>query len=209
MIEHQMQKPQAPSKTRPKLKCRAKSKSTGVQCTAWAIWGKTLCYHHGGKTEKVPALQAMKHGQTSKFYSEAEVDKLLRYRRELDTLEGQAEALKDNYAKIKVREERIPESVDFTEVAIKAAESKRKDVLAIHEITQEEKPDAPTTFVIGNFDPSQGAPFQGRTIDGPCTVRYLEGAPFMFEPTSGGWMPCSEQVDDESGAKYFVKILAG
>jgi len=187
-------------------KCRAKSKQSGKQCARWATPGKTLCVIHGSKKEGVPALERITHGQTSKFYSEEEVDKLLKYRRELDSIDGQAEALKDNYAKIKAREERIPAAVDFTELAIKAADSKRKDILAIHELT-DEKPVAPTTFVLNNFDPQQHAAFQARTIDGPCQIRYLDGEPFMLEGRC--WVPAHKQVDDDSGAEYYVRLLEG
>jgi len=32
----------------PPVKCHAKAKSTGEQCTQWAVVGGTVCYHHGG-----------------------------------------------------------------------------------------------------------------------------------------------------------------
>lgn len=37
----------------PPIKCHATSHSTGVQCTAWAMKGSTVCVKHGGRAGQV------------------------------------------------------------------------------------------------------------------------------------------------------------
>lgn len=46
--------------------CTAKSKRTGVQCQRPALTGKTVCYHHGGKTPQGIAIPQTKSGRYSK-----------------------------------------------------------------------------------------------------------------------------------------------
>ncbi len=63
-------------------RCTAMSKRTGKACGAQAVTGKTVCYHHGGKTPVGPALPQYQNGRYSKYlpermlarYHEAEAD---------------------------------------------------------------------------------------------------------------------------------------
>lgn len=47
--------------------CTAKSKRTGERCKRPAIVGRTVCYHHGGKIPRGPALPQYKDGRYSKL----------------------------------------------------------------------------------------------------------------------------------------------
>lgn len=196
-------------KPRQKLQCRAASKQHEGQCKAWALPGKTLCRHHGGRNEGRPALQTTKHGLSSEYVRKDQLPALLERVAELRTPAGKEHALLVGAALMEQRLTAVPNDVEYIDKFVNARKSVREDLKVAHEITQEEKPAAPTTFVIGNFDPQQNAPFQSRTLDGPCTVRYLEGAPFILDVPSGSWCPASEQTDEESGAKYYVRILQG
>ena len=46
--------------------CTARSKRTGQPCQRPAMHGKTVCYHHGGKTPRGHALPQTTHGRYSK-----------------------------------------------------------------------------------------------------------------------------------------------
>lgn len=47
--------------------CTAKSKRTGQRCTRPAMIGRTVCYHHGGKTLTGTAAPGFKTGRYSKY----------------------------------------------------------------------------------------------------------------------------------------------
>ena len=45
--------------------CTATSKRTGERCKARAVTGRSVCYHHGGKTPRGTALPQTTHGRYS------------------------------------------------------------------------------------------------------------------------------------------------
>jgi hypothetical protein len=47
-------------------RCAATSKRTGEPCGAFAMVGRTVCYHHGGRTPIGPAAPTWRHGRRSK-----------------------------------------------------------------------------------------------------------------------------------------------
>jgi hypothetical protein len=187
------------------LRCRAKSKQSGERCKRWATPGKTLCVMHGSKREGIPSA-VMTHGLASAYVRKADLPAIVARVAELKTAAGKEHALLTGAALMEHKlENAAPDVIDIDTLAT-ARKSIREDLKTSHELT-DEKPVAPTTFVLNNFDPSQHAAFQSRTIDGPCQIRYLDGEPFMLE--SRCWVPALKQVDDESGAEYYVKLLEG
>lgn len=49
-----------------KVRCNAKSKSTGEQCKKFAVPGSSKCHYHGGKSPRGIASPNTKHGRYSK-----------------------------------------------------------------------------------------------------------------------------------------------
>jgi hypothetical protein len=55
-----------PHSNGPTMQCKAKAKSTGVQCTRRAVTGYEVCVVHGGKTPRGIASANTKHGRYSR-----------------------------------------------------------------------------------------------------------------------------------------------
>jgi len=106
-------------------RCAAKSKRSQKPCRNPAVHGVDKCRMHGGTVQGRPAEQRITHGQTSQFVRVDDLPEIVARMRELDTPGGRVEAIKRNFAVIEKRREKIPDAVDFTDVAIKAAKSLR------------------------------------------------------------------------------------
>jgi hypothetical protein len=52
---------------KPERQCTAHSKRTGQRCQRPSMAGREVCYHHGGKTPRGPALPQFKTGRYSKL----------------------------------------------------------------------------------------------------------------------------------------------
>jgi len=79
------------------MQCTARSKRTGERCRAQAVAGRTVCYHHGGRSPAGPASPSFKHGRYSRFlparlqerYQEAVADgELLALREDIALLDA-------------------------------------------------------------------------------------------------------------------------
>lgn len=191
-------------------RCRAKSKQSQEQCKRHVTPGKTLCYYHGSKSEGVPNVQGSTHMQRTEFVRKDQLPQIVDRMRQLDSKEGKAEAVKLRFALTEHLADTLaptPERPELVELALKAEDRLTKNLSLLHEMEAEQVSQAPTTFIIGAFDASAApvTPFQARTIDGPCTIRYLDGEPFMLEGRC--WVPAIKQVDDESGAEYYTRLL--
>ncbi len=56
-----------PGKPPKELQCTADSKRTGERCEAWAMTGRDVCYHHGGRTPVAAGSPHYKDGSRSKY----------------------------------------------------------------------------------------------------------------------------------------------
>lgn len=83
-------------------RCTAKSKRTGQQCKAFAVPGRSVCRHHGGKTPQGRALPQTTHGRYSKHlptrmlasYEQAQHDpELLNLREDIALLDARLSEL--------------------------------------------------------------------------------------------------------------------
>jgi hypothetical protein len=191
------------------LRCSAKSKRAQRQCKNAALTGATKCRMHGGSLELKPSAR-LTHGITSKFVKTEDLPALFEKVRELDTDDGRKEALKRSYAVLDLRLDHIPEGVDHAEIAVRVHDSKRKDIALLHDIEKSAEQAAPQlpVFNIAIGDATQQAPFEARTLDGHCTVRMLDGKPFLFDAATGGWMPAQLRKDEDSGAEFYERVLA-
>lgn len=98
-------------------KCTAKSKRTGQNCGANAMIGKTVCYHHGGKSPRGAASANFKHG---------------RYSLNLPTrLAGKYEQAKSDPDLLALKEEISLTDVRITELLERIGEDEQKDDGAI------------------------------------------------------------------------------
>lgn len=50
--------------------CTARSKRTGERCKAQAVTGRTVCYHHGGKSKGGALSGTFQHGRRSRYLPE-------------------------------------------------------------------------------------------------------------------------------------------
>jgi hypothetical protein len=78
--------------------CKAKSKRTGQQCQQYAMHGKSVCYHHGGKSLAGASAPALRHGRYSKYLPVHLADKYQESLNDADLL-----ALRDEIALIDSR----------------------------------------------------------------------------------------------------------
>lgn len=56
-----------PGKPSEEQRCAARSKRTGKRCEAWAVKGREVCYHHGGRTPIAAGSPHFKDGSRSKY----------------------------------------------------------------------------------------------------------------------------------------------
>jgi len=80
------------------MQCTATSKRTGERCRAQAVTGKTVCYHHGGRSLAGPASPSFKHGRYSRFLPSRLQD---RYREAV--ADGELLALREDIALLDAR----------------------------------------------------------------------------------------------------------
>ncbi len=73
-----------PGKPSPENQCAATSKRTGERCEAWAMTGKEVCYHHGGKSPIAAGSASFKDGSHSKYRTLFSGNALEHYRRASD-----------------------------------------------------------------------------------------------------------------------------
>lgn len=215
-----MQKPEIPKvkkgfwpKPTDSQRCRAQSKQRKDRCNKYARPGKTLCRNHGASREGVPNREVMTHGDSSAFVRKTQLPEIVARMRDLDTRDGKSEFIKLRTALTETVADNIAPVLAagrddaMLEMALKVEDRLAKNVALLHEMDAEKASAVPTTFVVANFDPQQHAPFQSRTIDGPCQIRYLDGEAFMLENRC--WVPVLKQIDEESGAEYYVRLLEG
>lgn len=190
-------------------KCRAQSKQTGNRCGRWPMAGKTLCKHHGGKNEKVPALQKVTHGLTSEYINVKQLPEILERVAELKSPAGKEHALLVGAALTEHRLENVPNKLEFLGAFVDGRKSVREDLKAAHEVTKAETSTAaPTTFNIVQY--SADGPFRrvlSRGVEGPVTIQYIENEPYMFDAQLNAYFAASRQIDDDTGAEYFTKLL--
>jgi hypothetical protein len=191
-----------------KPRCRAHSKQTGKPCGNFPLPGKSLCKHHGGPTEKVSAEHRITHGGTRQYFHVNELPGLLEAIEALKTKEGRQAILMRSAALTEQRASKVPDNPDYIEPFVKARGSIRGDIALLEEMEAEEA--APTAPVINilSADAMQHAPFEARTLEGHCTVRMLDGKPFMLDVATGGWMPAQLRKDEESGAELYERLLS-
>jgi hypothetical protein len=189
-------------------RCTAKSKRSQVQCKNAAMSGVTKCRMHGGKTEARPMEHSLTHGQYSPWVHQDKIKSVLSRARALDTPEGRAEAVKIGHALTTVRLEQVPEGEQFHDVYFRGANTALKHVETLHGLEAEEQAPQLPTFVLNVGDATQQAPFEARTLEGHCTVRMLDGKPFLLDAATGGWMPAQLRKDEDSGAEFYERVLA-
>src|SRR6185369_8530802 len=188
-------------------RCTAKSKRSQVQCRNAAMAGVTKCRMHGGKTEARPMEHSLTHGQHSPWVHQDKIKSVLSRARALDTPEGRAEAVKIGHALTTVRLEQVPQGEQFHDVYFRGANTALKHVETLHGLeVKEQAPTAPVINIL-SADAMQHAPFEARTLEGHCTVRMLDGKPFVLDVATGGWMPAQLRKDEESGAEIYERLL--
>jgi hypothetical protein len=187
--------------------CRAHSKRSKKRCRKFALAGCKNCANHGGWSEDAPAYHSINVASpNSRYIAVEDLEEIQQAARELRTQEGRAKAIAVRVAVLKSRLKHVPGDVEHLPLATGVSEKITKSIESLHEIEKDvAAPVEAVTYVVANFDPAKQAPFLARGTDGPCTVRLLDDAPFMLDPVTGGWMPCSKQTDDESGAVYFTR----
>jgi hypothetical protein len=188
------------------LRCNAKSKRSQQQCKNTAITNATKCRMHGGKSEGRPSNK-LSHGLASDFIRKKDLPEIVARARALDTAEGRAEAVKLGHALTSVRAEAIPEGELYHDVYFRAMGTALKHVETLHGLEVKEQAPQLPNFVVLSPDAAQLAPFEARTLEGHCTVRMLDGKPFVFDGATGGWMPATLRKDADSGVEYYDRVL--
>lgn len=69
-----------------KQQCTATSKRTHERCKAWALEGRTVCRHHGGRSLVGTAHPKFKHGRYSKYLPETLLPDFVAARKDKDLL---------------------------------------------------------------------------------------------------------------------------
>ncbi len=73
-----------PGKPPKELQCTADSKRTGERCEAWAMKGRDVCYHHGGRSPIASGSPHFKDGSRSKYRAIFAGDAMEHYERAKD-----------------------------------------------------------------------------------------------------------------------------
>lgn len=188
-------------------RCRAKSKRRpGEQCSGWAMRGKTLCYYHGGRSEKVPAEHLITHGLQSQFVKISEIPAILARVAELRTAEGKEDALLVGAALMEARLEKVPDEAEFIEKFVAARKSIREDLKTSHELAAKAVVPQMPVFQIGTFEAA--APFLARDASGAAIqVQTLNGRHYAVLDGGARLEEVVEQVDADTGAKVYARVL--
>ena len=114
-----------PPQRKLKLRCHAKSKTTGHQCKHPAITGKKVCYHHGGAKGSGSALKkgdciAFKHGLYSDLLTGEDI-RLYKILRKQDATDP--ESIKEEIALLRVKIIRYLRNTEPNELNFDALES--------------------------------------------------------------------------------------
>lgn len=197
-----------PPKKPAKPKCRATSRQTKQRCGRYPMPGKTLCKHHGGPTEKVSAEHRITHGGTRKYLHVDEIPELLQQLEALKTKEGRQALLMRGAALTEQRASKVPDVPEYIDAYVKARGSIRGDIALLEEMEAEEAAPQLPTFVIATGDATNAAPFEARSADGHCTVRLLDGKPFVLEAATGAWWPAQLRKDEDTGIEVYERVVA-
>jgi hypothetical protein len=190
-----------------KPKCRGTSRQTGKPCGKFPLPGKTLCKFHGGPSEKVSATHLVTHGLKRQYFHADELPALLEQIETLKTKQGRQAILMRGAALTEQRASKVPDDVEFIDAYVKARGSIRGDIALLENMEAEEQAPQLPVFNIAIGDATQHAPFEARTLEGHCTVRMLDGKPFLLDAATGGWMPAQLRKDEDSGAEFYERVL--
>jgi hypothetical protein len=185
-------------------RCGAQAKTTGKSCKQRPLPGGKRCKFHGGKQSRKPNALAKTHGTTTKYIEVSKLPDLLARIDELRTPEGKERALLGGAALMQQRVAAVPDNPDYIDKVAQALKSIREDIKVSHEIAKVDVAPTAHTFVIATGN-AQAERFEARSPEGHCTIRMLDGEPFML--VRGDWLRCVKGVDEDSGAEVYRRVL--
>jgi hypothetical protein len=188
-------------------RCSAKSKRSQQRCKNAALAGVTKCRMHGGHTEAKPMEHSLTHGQTSPWVHKDKIKEVFVRARALDTPDGRAEAVKVGHALTTVRLESVPEGEQFHDVYFRGSSVALKHVETLHNLDSKEQAPQLPNFIVLNGDAAAQAPFAARSAEGQCTIRTIDGQPYMLDALTGALWPACLRKDEDSGAELYERVI--
>lgn len=185
-------------------RCYAKSKRSGKQCQKRPMFEKTLCHMHGGRRQGVPNVDAMKTGIYSQFIHKDDLPKIQEIAEKLRNKEGRAEVMSLRSAAIQEKLDKIGD--DQIDTRLKGEDLVTKQVKLVDEIQRQETPSTIVPVFQVSTEQQISSIFMGRGANGEALqIRVIDGEPFVLE--SGSYHPAVKQVDDETGAEIYLRLL--
>ncbi len=195
-------------------RCGAKSKRTGKPCRQRPLASSTRCRMHGGYNYGKPKIKGKQSGKStylenSKYVPKALLPAIAAKIEQLKTVEGRTLDALCRAAEIAKRAEALPENAETLDLYLRADAAQSRDIGQAHEFEKKEAPPAQAPTLVINTHQDANQSFWSRDSDGsPCFIQPLGDKLYMLDEATGALWPVVRQLDKETNAELFVKLLS-